>query len=135
MTVSTRTPRVPRQVGLTGITSLLFQFVGCGGATFVMMQAARSRKYFWVAAFALIAIYFNPVIPVILPRSASVPIALACCLVFFASVFYLRPVPRMSLGHDYRPAGTRRSPLITVFPVPCLAGDSLGGLLILFPLL
>jgi hypothetical protein len=83
---------------LEGTASILLQFVVCGGATFVMMQAVRSRKYLWGAAFALIALYFNPVIPITVAWAVSVPISLASLVVFLASVFYPKPTPRMSLA-------------------------------------
>ncbi|PYX04128.1 MAG: hypothetical protein DMG85_18435 [Acidobacteria bacterium] len=40
----------------------ILQFVVCAGATFVVLQAARSGKYFWAAAFSGIAALFNPIV-------------------------------------------------------------------------
>jgi hypothetical protein len=97
---------------LTGIASHLCQFAVCGGATFVMTQAARSRKHLWGAAFALTAIYFNPVIPITFSRSTSA-----------TRISVLRGILRLGVssstgsanvsGHDYRPARARRGPLTT----------------------
>jgi len=74
---------------LDGIASIPLQFVVCCGAAFVMVQAARNRKYLWAAVLALIALYFNPGVPIALSRVASLPIALACLLVFLGSARYL----------------------------------------------
>ena len=43
---------------------LLAQFVVCGAAALVLTEAIRSRKHLWAIAFALIAVYFNPILPV-----------------------------------------------------------------------
>jgi hypothetical protein len=83
---------------LDGGPGILLQFVICGGAAFVMVQAIHNRKYFWMAAFALIALYFNPVFPIALSRSQSLPILLLCTTAFLVSLRYLRPLPRMSLA-------------------------------------
>jgi hypothetical protein len=83
---------------LGGIAVILLQLVVCGGAAFVMMQAARSRKRLWAAGFAVIALYFNPVLPIALPRPASITMALLCLVAFLGAAVYLKPVPRMSLA-------------------------------------
>lgn len=85
-------------VMLQGIPEILLQFVVCGGAVFVMVEAVRSRKYLWVAAFALVALYFNPIFPIALSRMASLPVLLVCATAFLASMRYVRPMPRMSLA-------------------------------------
>ena len=85
-------------VELHGISQVLLQFVICGGALFVMMEAVRARKYLWIAAFALPAIYFNPLFPIDLSRSTEFPIVLLCVSAFLLSLRYLSPKPRMSLA-------------------------------------
>lgn len=85
-------------VTLHGIPEVLLQFVVCGGALFVMMEAVHNRKYFWLAALAVPFIYFNPIFPIVLSRTLSLPIALLCALVFWGSLRYLRPKPKMSLA-------------------------------------
>jgi type II secretory pathway component PulM len=63
------------------------------------MMEARSRKHLlWTIAFALIAVYFNPIFPVDSSRVAELTIVLTCMVVFAASLRYLKPVPRMSLA-------------------------------------
>jgi hypothetical protein len=81
-----------------GSVRLLALFGVCGAAAFVMMQAIRSGKHLWAIAFALIAVYFNPIFPVELSRVPELTIVLTCIVVFVASVRYLKPAPRMSLA-------------------------------------
>ncbi len=83
---------------LDGIPRILLQFVVCGGAAFVMIEAARNRKYLCTVAFALAALYFNPVLPITLSRSAALPVVILCALAFLGSVWYLGPAPKMSLA-------------------------------------
>ena len=85
-------------VELHGMSEILLQFLVCGGALFVMMEAIRVRKYIWVAAFALPVIYFNPVFPIEVSRSVAFPIVLLCVSAFLLSLRYLSPKPRMSLA-------------------------------------
>lgn len=83
---------------LRGVPQILFQLVVCGGALFVMLEAFRSQKYLWAGTFALVALYFNPVVPFELPRLASLPVQLACAAAFLASTRYVKPTPKMSLA-------------------------------------
>ena len=43
----------------------LLGFVVCLGAIVVVMQAGRAKKYVWVGGFAVIALFFNPIVPVL----------------------------------------------------------------------
>lgn len=83
---------------LRGAPQIVMRLLACGGALFVMMEAVRSRKYIWVAAFAVPLICFNPVFPLVLSKSASRGMVLLCALAFLVSLRYLRPTPRMSLA-------------------------------------
>jgi len=83
---------------LHGVPQILPQLVVCGGALFVMLEAFRSQKYLWAAAFALVALYFNPIVPFEFSRLASLPIQLACAAAFLASLRYVKPMPTMSLA-------------------------------------
>jgi hypothetical protein len=85
-------------VELRGMPEILLQFVVCGGALFVMMEAIRVRKYIWVAPFALPVIYFNPVFPIAVSRTVAFPIVLLCVSAFLLSLRYLSPKPKMSLA-------------------------------------
>jgi hypothetical protein len=85
-------------VKLHGVPQILLQLVVCGGALFVMLEAFRGQKYLWAATFALVALYFNPIVPFELSRMVSFPIQLACAAAFLASVRYVKPMPKMSLA-------------------------------------
>ena len=85
-------------VMLRGIPAILLQLVVCGGALFVMLEAFRSQKYLWAGAFALVALYFNPIVPFEFSRMASLPIQLAAAAIFLASARYVKPAPKMSLA-------------------------------------
>jgi hypothetical protein len=85
-------------VRLHGVPQILLQLVVCGGALFVMLEAFRSQKYLWAASFAMVALYFNPVVPFELSRAATLPIQLAAVIAFLASMHYVKPMPKMSLA-------------------------------------
>jgi uncharacterized membrane protein YccC len=85
-------------VMLNGVPQILLQFVVCGGALFVMLEAFRSQKYLWAATFAMVALYFNPVVPFEISRMASLPIQLAAAAAFLGSTRYVKPAPKMSLA-------------------------------------
>ena len=80
------------------VPQTILQFVVCGGAIFVMVEALRGQKYMWAGAFALVAVYFNPVAPFEVSRMTSLPLQLACAAAFLASMRYVKPVPKMSLA-------------------------------------
>lgn len=83
---------------IEGGPRILVELVLCGGAAFVMIQAAQNRKYIWMVPFGLIAIYFNPILPTQFSRVAELPILLACLILFAISLRYLPTMPRMSLA-------------------------------------
>jgi uncharacterized membrane protein YccC len=83
---------------LHGVPQILLQFVVCGGALFVMLEAFRSQKYLWAAAFALIALYFNPIVPFEISRMASLPVQFVAAAAFLGSTRYVKPAPKMSLA-------------------------------------
>jgi len=85
-------------VMLHGVPQILIELVVCGGAIFVMMEALRGQKYLWAGAFALVALYFNPIVPFDVTRMTSLPIQLTCAAAFLASMRYVKPVPKMSLA-------------------------------------
>jgi hypothetical protein len=83
---------------LRGAPQVLLQFLACGGAVFVMLEAFRGQKYMWAAVFALVALYFNPIVPFVVSRMASLPIQLACAAAFLGSIRYVKAAPKMSLA-------------------------------------
>jgi hypothetical protein len=74
------------------------QFVVCGAAAMVVIQAARARKYLWAAAFFAIGILFNPLAPVALPGSVFLWVDLLCLTMFLAATAYLQTSPRLSIA-------------------------------------
>lgn len=85
-------------VTLHGVPQMLRQLVVCGEALFVRLEAFRSQKYLWAGSFALVALYFNPIVPGEISRIASLPIQLVCAAAFLGSMRYVKPMPRMSLA-------------------------------------
>jgi hypothetical protein len=76
---------------------MLVQFVVCGSASLVALEAAKSGKYLWTAAFAAVAVLFNPVVPVTFSHSIFLWVAAFCCSMFVASLVFLKTAPRLSL--------------------------------------
>lgn len=73
------------------------QFLVCGTAALVVIQAARSGKYLWAAAFFVVAVLFNPLAPVALPGSVFLWVNLLCLTMFLAATVYLQTSPRLSV--------------------------------------
>ena len=66
------------------------------GALAVATQAAASSKKFWAAGFVAIAVLFNPLVPVMLPRGVFFWLDLACVVVFAVSLETLKGLPGLS---------------------------------------
>ena len=76
------------------------------GALVVAQQAARAGHYLWMAAFAAIALLFNPVAPVPRPTGALYLLMIFICLTPFAiSLAALKTAPLLSM-----PSITGRTP-------------------------
>jgi len=43
----------------------LLGFIVCFGAGIVAMQAVRAKKFIWVVGFAGVAVFFNPLFPIV----------------------------------------------------------------------
>ena len=85
---------------------LLLDFVVCMGATVVVMQAVRAKRYLWTAAFAAIAVLFNPVVTVPRPTSDLFLLMIFVCLApFVISLAALKTQPILSI-----PSITDRTP-------------------------
>lgn len=54
-----------RSVADSQLPQFLLGFVVCFGAGVVLMQAIRSDKWVWAGGFAVIALLFNPLVPVL----------------------------------------------------------------------
>ena len=62
----------------------------CVGAMTVATQAVAQPKYGWTTGFVLIAVLFNPVVPVVLSRNIFLILDLACLLAFLVSIETLK---------------------------------------------
>jgi len=77
--------------------AILLQFVICGSATLVALEAGSSGKHVWTAAFAGLAVLFNPLIAVAFSHSVFPWINALCFSMFLASPIFLKAVPRLSI--------------------------------------
>jgi hypothetical protein len=77
----------------------------CVGAMTVATQAVAQPKYGWTAGFVLIAVLFNPVVPVVLSRNIFFVLDLACLLAFLTSLEVLKSQRLRSI-----PSITNRTP-------------------------
>ena len=76
---------------------VLVQFIVCAGAGLVFVQAMRASKRLWAAGFFGIALLFNPVVPVALPRGVFLWLDVVCLTMFLFSVALLQTGPRLSM--------------------------------------
>jgi hypothetical protein len=80
-----------------GNYAVLLQFVICGSAVLVALEAARSGKHLWACAFGGVALLFNPLMAVTLSHSVFPWVNALCCSLFLASLVFLKTVPRPSI--------------------------------------
>lgn len=79
-----------------------------GGASAVVFQAARAERYIWAGTFVLVALAFNPVVPVALPWGMRMLLYGACLVLFIWSV-RLKTLPRMTIASITEMAPPSRS--------------------------
>ncbi len=77
----------------------------CVGAMTVATQAVARPKYFWTAGFVLIAVLFNPIMPVGLSRNIFLALDLSCLVAFLISLEALKSQQMLSI-----PSITNRTP-------------------------
>ncbi|HTR24771.1 MAG TPA: DUF6804 family protein [Terriglobales bacterium] len=77
---------------------LLSQFVVAAAAAIVLTQAARMRRYIWMALFLLVACLFNPVVPIPFSSYIFGIVSAFAVLLFFFSVELLQPKRRLSIA-------------------------------------
>jgi hypothetical protein len=82
---------------------IVVQFLVCGAAGLVVLQAARTGKHLWAAAFALVVVLFNPLAPVPLSGSLFILVDLICMTLFLASAAYLQTSPRLTIASTINP--------------------------------
>ena len=77
---------------------IAIEFIVCAAATLIFVQAFRSRKYEWAAAFLVIALAFNPILPISVSDNHFRWLEIACMGTFLASLFYLKTtMPRPAM--------------------------------------
>jgi len=69
------------------------EFIVCRGCPAIVIQELRARKYEWAGAFLVIAMAFNPIVPVSISVHSRWMEA-AGMGGLLASLFYFRTVPR-----------------------------------------
>jgi hypothetical protein len=77
---------------------LVLQFAIVAAAVIVLTQAATMRRYVWMSLFFLVACLFNPVFPVPFSNYVSGLATTFAALLFFISLQFLQPKPRMSIA-------------------------------------
>jgi hypothetical protein len=68
----------------------LLRFVVCGISAYTAFMAYEWQRQWVVWLFGLIAVLFNPLIPILLPRELWQVIDVTCAFLFVAIVFALR---------------------------------------------
>jgi hypothetical protein len=90
---------------------VLFQFLLCGCASLVVFQAVSSSRYVWTAPFILIAVLFNPIVPVPFSSSGAwLAIDLTALVLFVASLALLKTAPRLAMVSIADPGPPHQSP-------------------------
>jgi hypothetical protein len=71
------------------------EMVVCVAGLVVAAQAFRIGRHLWGIIFTIIAVFFNPVVPIVLPRNAFLPLDVVCIAAFLTSLAALqwRPIP------------------------------------------
>lgn len=85
---------------------VLLRVVVFMGSIVVFQQAFQQRQYHWMAAFAAVALLFNPVAPVFQAAGSSfLLIVFGCSVLFVVSALTVRTQPLLSI-----PSITDRTP-------------------------
>lgn len=87
------------------IAEVLLDILVCVGAMTVATQAVARPKYIWTTAFVLIAVLFNPIMPLGLSRNIFFALDLACLGAFLISFEALKNQRILSI-----PSITKRRP-------------------------
>jgi hypothetical protein len=78
-------------------------FVIWAGAIVVFVEAAGAGNYVWAATFLAIGALFNPVLPIMLPRTVFLWLDLACLVMFLVSLAIWKASPRLSVASTTDP--------------------------------
>jgi hypothetical protein len=72
---------------------VLLGIVVCVSGLLIALQSIYDGRHYWAAGFFVLAILFNPVVPLGLPRLASAGLDWVCLAVFLASLVVLKQTP------------------------------------------
>jgi len=75
----------------------LFNMLVCLSALLVVAEGFRGRKYFWALGFVAIAVLFNPIVPVTLPRKMFLGLDSVCILTFLVSLALSKRQPMLTV--------------------------------------
>ena len=89
--------------------AILLQFVICGSAGLVALQAAQSSKNFWTVAFAALAVLFNPLLVFSLSAGIFLWTNILCFAMFLVSLKVLKANPRLSMPSITYPGSPNQS--------------------------
>ncbi len=78
--------------------TLTAAFVVCTAAVVTAWQAIRVRKYAYILVFLAIVVVFNPLLPMVFPRTAFLMVYVACLATFLLSLRMALPRPRLSMA-------------------------------------
>ena len=78
---------------------VFLQFLVCGTAALIVWKAVRDQaQYRWAVAFSVIAILFNPILPLALPSRAFFVVDLLCMALFLVYARAYKAKPRWSMA-------------------------------------
>lgn len=69
---------------------ILLRWVVCGTSAYGAFKSVELEKSGWAWVFGIIALLFNPIIPVHLSREIWAPIDIMASLIFVVSIFTIR---------------------------------------------
>lgn len=69
---------------------ILLRWVVCGTSAYGAFKSAELGKSVWAWVLGIIALLFNPIIPVHLSREIWAPINIMAALIFVVSIFTIR---------------------------------------------
>jgi hypothetical protein len=78
--------------------AVVLNILVCVGAMTVATQSVAQSKYVWTAGFVLIALLFNPIVPVGLSRDIFFILDLTCLLAFLLSLEALKHQRKLSVS-------------------------------------
>ena len=84
---------------------ILLRWVVCGVAAYAAFRASEVGKKGWAWALGIVALFFNPIIPVHLTRETWAPIDVGAALLLLVSIVAVDLRPRSPRPHDREPIG------------------------------